>query len=157
MFQATRADRDDTRKLVHTINRAINPKEPLPENRVDELFDLAWPRLEEKLNAIPTPETIVDPKRSDSDMLAEVLETVRGLAQKGQNRGQLLLRDALRENLVYRQSDLWDSMGKEAIQDIRNPNLIETVLAFIQALNTLKEKKAAEEPLNPEDHDEPET
>jgi hypothetical protein len=56
-------------------------------------------------------------------------------------------------------------MGKEAIQarrdlrmqDLRDPSLFETILAFIQTLNSLGLKKVAEEPSNPEDHDEPET
>lgn len=78
MFQATRAEKEETRKLVHTINKAVN-EEPLPESRVDELFDLAWPKLNEKLASVPKPEKVTDPERSLPDMVAEILDIVRTL------------------------------------------------------------------------------
>jgi hypothetical protein len=77
MFQATRAEREETRKLVHAINRAVH-EEPLPEKLINGLFDLAWPQLEARLESLPSPEKVVEPKRAPEEMLAEILDTVRG-------------------------------------------------------------------------------
>jgi hypothetical protein len=79
MFHATAADREDTLKLVHTINSAVGD-EPLPKERVNALFDRLWPEFEEKLKSIPKSDTIVEPKRTLEDMVEEILATVRTLA-----------------------------------------------------------------------------
>jgi hypothetical protein len=78
MFQATTADREDTRKLVHTVNRHLDVA--VPEPGLDELFDMMWPKLEAKLAALPKPQGTPSPKRPPEDMLAEVLEIVRAMA-----------------------------------------------------------------------------
>src|SRR5258708_4467548 len=58
MFQSTRADKNDTRKLIHTINKALDA--PLvPDTNLDTLFDALWPRLEHELSALPKPEKVV--------------------------------------------------------------------------------------------------
>jgi len=76
MFQATKAEREDTRKLVKTVNRAL-ASEPIPEPALDKLFDLTWPQLEVTLKTIPELAEDVQPKRSPEDMLAEILEFTR--------------------------------------------------------------------------------
>jgi hypothetical protein len=50
-FQATRAVREDTRNLIHAINKSAGECE-LPELIVDTLFDRYWPILEKRLNTI---------------------------------------------------------------------------------------------------------
>ena len=52
MFQATNPDKQDTQKLMHTINRAVNDK-PVPETNLDRLFERMWPELEDKLKKLP--------------------------------------------------------------------------------------------------------
>jgi hypothetical protein len=49
MFQALRAQPEPTRRLVHSLNRALNDP-ALPEPTLDKLFDLAWPSLKDKLD-----------------------------------------------------------------------------------------------------------
>ena len=81
MFQATMADKEDTRKLVRSVNRALQDA-PIPESDLDELFDAMWPNLERSLLAIPAPDERVEVKRSAEDMLAEILDWARGEPQR---------------------------------------------------------------------------
>ena len=78
-FQATRADKEDTRKLVHTINSALEDN-AIDNERLDKLYDALFPQLEEKLNSLTiiTTERPVEEER-ESEMLAELLELVRDL------------------------------------------------------------------------------
>jgi hypothetical protein len=79
MFQWTRADKDDTRKLVRAINKALDTP-PVPDANLDAAFEALWPRLEEKLSALPVTESIVQEQRSADEMVAEILELNRQAA-----------------------------------------------------------------------------
>ena len=81
MFQWTKATKDDTRKLLHSINASLDT-EPVPEADLDTLFDGMWPRLEEKLAALPKSQEIVATKRSTDEMVAEILEITRAEANR---------------------------------------------------------------------------
>ncbi len=76
MFQATKPEKEDVRKLIHSINRAVgNP--PLVENSLDRLFDGMWPQLDDKLKELPSNPGVPESKRPFEDMIAEILEIVR--------------------------------------------------------------------------------
>src|SRR5438034_5550028 len=47
-FPAVRSEKEETRKLIHAINKAI-ADESLPEERLNLLFDRMWEDLEKKL------------------------------------------------------------------------------------------------------------
>jgi hypothetical protein len=81
MFQATKPEKVDTQKLVHTINKAVS-EEPLPVSSLDRTFERMWPDLEEKLKTMPEPEQVVDSTRSVSDMVTEILEILRADANE---------------------------------------------------------------------------
>lgn len=76
-FQATRATKDDLRKLIFTINNTLGDSK-LQEAELGETFEVWWPRLEHRLNTIPaqTSES-VEPIRQDREILEEILELVR--------------------------------------------------------------------------------
>lgn len=76
MFQATRPEKSGIRKLVGSINNAVS-KSPMPENRLDQVFDGLWPNLEESLKSLPTVADVIESRRSSDDMVAEILEIVR--------------------------------------------------------------------------------
>lgn len=76
MFQWTKSEKEDSRKLVQTVNTAIS-EEPLPPERLDKIFDTWWPELEEKLNKLPAPEKEVDVRRDPGEMISEILELCR--------------------------------------------------------------------------------
>jgi hypothetical protein len=77
-FQLTRAEKEDTRKLVHTINEALDD-EALTETQLDKYFDRWWPDLEQQLEKIARTPEASEPQRSDREILEEILESVRGL------------------------------------------------------------------------------
>jgi len=80
MFQATKAEKEDTRKLVLAVNAAIS-EDPVRESDLSELFDAMWPKLDEKLKSMPLPEEAVEAKeRSVEDMIAEILDISRAAA-----------------------------------------------------------------------------
>jgi hypothetical protein len=81
IFQGTRAVRDDTLKLMRTINRAVSD-DPIPDDHLEEVFSAMWPKLEERLSTLPLADENVRVTRSPDDMVAEILEIVRGWASR---------------------------------------------------------------------------
>src|SRR3990172_1311483 len=81
IFQWTLAEKEDTRKLIHAINRALNDN-PIPEADLNELFEAMWPKLEEKIKALPASRDPAQPKRKVEDMVAEILEIARAEANR---------------------------------------------------------------------------
>ncbi|SRR6266550_399781 len=81
-FQATKAEKEETRQMLQDVNKSLGS--PVAEQPLNNLFDLAWPKLQEQLSALPGPETKVPPKRELADMVAEILDVSRGAAKTGQ-------------------------------------------------------------------------
>ena len=82
-FQATINSKEDVLKLLKTINKASG-NEILDDERLGETFEKWWPDFEEKISSISpsTEEEGQHRSRSDSDILAEILETVRNLERR---------------------------------------------------------------------------
>src|ERR1041384_6035188 len=78
-FQATTDKREDVRKLIFSINRSLNELQ-LPESELNESFAVWWPKLEERLKAIPPSTPSKEPIRSDREILDEILGLVRAKA-----------------------------------------------------------------------------
>lgn len=85
-FQATRADREDTAKLLRTLNRALGDQ-ALDAERLDKIFELWWPELEGRLREVPPlpRDAVPQPNRSERDLLEEVLEYVRNQERRFQD------------------------------------------------------------------------
>jgi hypothetical protein len=85
-FQATKAEETEIRALIQNINRYVGEggERALPEKDVDEIFDLHWPRLKEKLKAISDQKISTEPVRQDSEKLDEILEVVRNQERRMQ-------------------------------------------------------------------------
>jgi hypothetical protein len=77
MFQAARANREETHRLVHTINRTLGTRS-LQVEQLDQTFNLWWPELESKLLKIPVQAEVPAPQ-SDTEMLRELIGLVRFL------------------------------------------------------------------------------
>ena len=78
IFQHTKFLKDDFRKLVKAIN-ASGGDAKLDDTVFDGVFEMWWPRLEDKVQAILNghDETDEGPNRSERDMLEEILELTR--------------------------------------------------------------------------------
>jgi hypothetical protein len=81
MFQATKAEKEETRRLIQAINVAIS-NDPVPDANLQRIFDAMWPRLDEKLRTMPGAEEAVVARRSTDEMIAEVLEISRAEANR---------------------------------------------------------------------------
>jgi hypothetical protein len=76
-FQAKRANEEDTRDLVRTINRAQN--DVLQAEQLDRTFEKWWPDLARQLSTLPPDDGPATTPRSVSDMVEEILVAVRDL------------------------------------------------------------------------------
>jgi ribosomal protein L7/L12 len=79
-FQGKKADESSTLELVRAINNRA--QEPVPSDRLDNLFELAWPRLEEALAKAPQATIAVQPVRPQRDVLEELVQVVRAVEQR---------------------------------------------------------------------------
>lgn len=88
-FQATKAEEDDVRQLIRTINKLVGQTggRTLLDSDLDEIFNHDWPRLKEKLGEISPRQIRETPFRPEGEMLQEILELVRGIEQS-QYRGE---------------------------------------------------------------------
>jgi hypothetical protein len=75
-FQTTKAQEEDTRRLIYTINNALGEGRLL-EAEVDEQFDIWWPKLDERLNALPFVQESRESPRDIREIVGEILELVR--------------------------------------------------------------------------------
>jgi|ERR1017187_6709341 hypothetical protein len=116
MFQATKADKEPTRKLLQSINKALE-KKALTEARLDEIFDVWWPKLEEKLAAIPKPAPSEKHQPNERTLLSELISLARSQAQVSDEAITLLrkmqfVRDVGRQPSIQPDSDLARFMSR---------------------------------------------
>lgn len=77
-FQATIADKEDTKKLLGTINRALQDS-ALKDSALDKTFEKWWPEFEKLLKSVPLIKAEPEPIRKDRELLEEILSSVREL------------------------------------------------------------------------------
>jgi hypothetical protein len=75
-FQLTKADQEDTFRLICSMNQSLGDQ-ALSEDRIKASFDKWWPDLEKALKEIPSPEKAVPKAREAKDLQEETLEIVR--------------------------------------------------------------------------------
>jgi TIR domain len=81
-FQAIAFNKTEVRDLLTTINKAAK-EAALTERTLDEACNMWWPRLEEKVQAIPfSAQPPSGPKRSERELLEEVVENTRTLIRE---------------------------------------------------------------------------
>lgn len=81
-FQATKFNKEDIKKLLESINNSCNESK-LEEKKLDETFDMWWPKLEENIKSIldKSGSNSKSQKRSDRDIIEEILELTRSNAK----------------------------------------------------------------------------
>lgn len=110
MFNATKAEEEDTRKLVHSINTNLDPT--VPESRVNRLFDKFWPDLKKELDAIPVPSGASHAKRSSDELAEESLVLLRAVAP--------LIQDIAAETEINRTNRLLQEEFRNAVTHLRS-------------------------------------
>ena len=86
-FQLTKTDREDTFRLMHSMNQALG-EQALPDEKLKTSFNKWWPDLDQMLKDMPALSTIVPKTRDTKEMQEETLELVRNI-----ERVQLSLRE----------------------------------------------------------------
>lgn len=79
-FQAKKIDRTGLFEVVQSLNQSS--QHPVPEARVTQLFDALWPELEKKVAAIPNLVSPAKHARPQSEILEELVASVRTLDGK---------------------------------------------------------------------------
>lgn len=79
-FQAVKFEEEDMRKLVAAVNEQLGAA-ALTESVLDSVFDKWWPELDAGVSKLRdgTPKKTTGPKRSDRELIEEVLGIVRDL------------------------------------------------------------------------------
>lgn len=93
-FQHTQANRNDTKKLIETMNNALGDK-GLSSDTLNKSFEKWWGELESQLNQLPAVEGGVKNERDERDILEEILALVREprvATSRGENRQDLVSR-----------------------------------------------------------------
>jgi TIR domain len=80
-FQLTNSDKQDTERLMKTMNKAQVDR-ALSDKAFEDSFSVWWPRLEEKLKQLPPPEKPVPGSRNPESIQDEILELVRKIDQR---------------------------------------------------------------------------
>jgi len=84
-FQATPFDRNEVKKLLVTINNCVGDHggKPLSAATLDKVFEKHWPSLEKDISSIAAePAAAKQPKRSQEEVLQELLHTVRNIDRR---------------------------------------------------------------------------
>ncbi len=79
-FQATKFTKKDIHKLLQSMNSLLKDN-ALTSSQLDESFEVWWPKLEEELEIIAKTPINKIPSRTPSEILEEVLSTVRFIAR----------------------------------------------------------------------------
>lgn len=116
VFQAVNADKDGTRKLVNSINRAVKQdgEKEVDQGTLDKSFELWWPELEAKLKNLPQASSEEGVARSDREILEEILLLARDANRT--SRGETVER-VLNAAMV---NTLLDALYRRAVDKARN-------------------------------------
>jgi TIR domain len=79
-FQAKKLDRDGVREVVNSVNKCV--EKPTSDDVVQKRFESLWTSLEESLKQVPAREPTEKNRRSQSQILEDLVSTVRSLEMK---------------------------------------------------------------------------
>lgn len=94
-FQAIKSNEDGTKKLVYTVNNALEAEARLPDSQLMKISVKWWPDLEAKLKDIPDFHDVETPKREIDDMIKEMMELIRSQSEKLSNIFQVIQSSSL--------------------------------------------------------------
>lgn len=92
-FQAATATEEGTRRLVHSINKALG-ENSLPDEQIDRACRKWWPDLKSTLDRAPQARTTLPDLRSERELLEEMLGRVRRIDARAEV-SELMLENAV--------------------------------------------------------------
>ncbi len=122
MFNATTQDKEETRKLLRSIN--TNLDSPVSESALDKLFDKLWPDLDEKLSHLPPIAQPAPPVRKPEDMIPEILELLRSLASP--------IQETAAEVKLLKQARIKDTIFRPPTQGERSPLTLSDIATILE-------------------------
>lgn len=79
-YMATKFRKPEIKKLVQNINSCIGDNK-LDNDRLNKMFDAFWPALKQEIKNIPVNNPVIQVRRSERDMLEEILTIVRDVTK----------------------------------------------------------------------------
>ncbi|MBO4142089.1 toll/interleukin-1 receptor domain-containing protein [Micromonospora tulbaghiae] len=95
-FQARRFNKEGLRRLIHELSELA--EQPRPRESIDTLFEAMWPQLEKTVSQAATMTASAvpgKPRRSQEDMLAELVTRVRNIERETEHRESEARSDAI--------------------------------------------------------------
>jgi hypothetical protein len=77
-FNHRQVSPEGTLDVLRSINQCLPDDAVLPEARLEKIFQQWWPDLDKRLKAVDEMEAVEAPERTDTEMIQEILELVRG-------------------------------------------------------------------------------
>ena len=112
-FQGCDLDEHGLRRLVHDISSAR--EYPLSNDQVDKLFNALWPELQRKVEGVRRTAPEREPvRRSNEDMLEELVERVRGIERE---RDSI---DKYSANIVIERLEIHERLLSRLLDEFRN-------------------------------------
>jgi hypothetical protein len=120
MFQHTLAQKEETRKMLDSINFAINPSEPV---KLDRIFNKMWPDMEDAIKGMPAAESQVPSPIPERVMISEILDIVRSLQPRNEKPTAYDLASFLSQqpNRLALLSQLWQAKDKDIRRELTIP------------------------------------
>jgi len=91
-FQATRPTEAELLQLIQSLNKALGPS-AVKDQQLEASFEVCWPKLKNRLENLPPDDSPHPPKRSDRQLLEELVDTTRGLITQNDEKTAALRRD----------------------------------------------------------------
>ena len=138
-FQHTTRDKKDIYQLVRTINKAVErgSERALPEQRLDEVFETYWPKLEASLESIARQdhEEKATAPRTERELLEELLE----LSRANERRLAILSNSALHTKELTN----WLAVSRDEVNAVEPPKR-QVIVSYadpdrVSGMSTLKD------------------
>jgi hypothetical protein len=75
-FQENEVNNDGAYKILTLLNRSLGPDQ-IATKDLDEIFNVWWPKLEDRLNSVPSVEDKIPKPRSSEEILEEIVSNTR--------------------------------------------------------------------------------
>lgn len=142
-FQHTEINREDFRKLVISINKRLG-EQRLPDQRLDDQIDAFWPRIEKEMESavenVDSYNNETEIKRTDRDLLEEILDLTRKNVRKLDQIGKK--REGIEGSLP---GDVNDDQSKARHKSISRDEALKAVLSLPQNIREIAERSTSGE------------
>ena len=117
-FQATRTTKADFLKLLKTLNLALR-ESALSEAHIEDAFEVWWPRLSSQLEALPPDGPTARPRRTDRDLIEELVDLVRNQSRVSGNLSSALRWTERQEAFAFEVIDALKALRKPAAEGLK--------------------------------------